>query len=154
MPGHRKAHSLMQRGSLRRPGHGDAQLRTPDTQEGELLSQALALFFSGFPLLVGHFRFSRHARNLLLNRMLFQAHNHKLTPQSRSPLIGFNLFATGSLQQCGFLPDCLLLPGSVGSHCYGMCLHLSHLLLELQCLGHIPYQALHKNKTTTDGRRC
>jgi hypothetical protein len=39
MVGCRKVHSLMQRGSQRRTDHGDVQLRIPDTQEGELLSQ-------------------------------------------------------------------------------------------------------------------
>jgi hypothetical protein len=78
MPGHRKVHSLMQRGSRWSTGHGDAQLRTPDTQEDELLSQAPALFFGGFPLLVSHDRFGRQARNLLLSRILFLVRGHKL----------------------------------------------------------------------------
>jgi hypothetical protein len=61
MPSLCKAHSLLQRGSQRRTDHGDAQLKTLDTQEGELLSQEPALFFGGFPLLVGHDRFCHQA---------------------------------------------------------------------------------------------
>jgi hypothetical protein len=80
MPGCYKAHSLMQRDSRRRTDHGDAQLRTPDTQEGEFLSQAPALFFGGFLQLVGHGHFGHQARNLLLSCIPFPAHGHKLAP--------------------------------------------------------------------------
>jgi hypothetical protein len=80
MSGRRQAHSLRQRGLRRRTGHDDSQLRTPDIQEGEFLSQASALFFGGFPLLVGHCCFSCHAQNLLLSRILFPMCVHKLTP--------------------------------------------------------------------------
>jgi hypothetical protein len=80
MVGHRKAHCLMQRGSQWRTSHGNAHLRTPDTQEGELLSQAPALFFNGFPQLAGHDRFGRQARNHLLSHIPFPVHGHKLTP--------------------------------------------------------------------------
>jgi hypothetical protein len=80
MPGCRRAHSLVLSSSWQRIGHGDAQLRTPDTQEGELLSQAPALFFDGFLLLVGHDYFDRQARNLLLGHIPFPTHDHKFTP--------------------------------------------------------------------------
>jgi hypothetical protein len=72
--------------------------------------------------------------------------------------IGFSLFATGILQQCSLLLDCLLHLSSAGSHRYDICLCPSHLLLELPRLGSNPSQALHKRKkektTTTEGRRC
>jgi hypothetical protein len=80
MPGRCKVHSLMQRGSRWRTDHGDAHLKTPDTQEGELLSQEPTLFFGGLTLLVGHNCFSRQARNLLLSRILFPERSHKLAP--------------------------------------------------------------------------
>jgi hypothetical protein len=61
-------------------------------------------------------------------------------------LIGFNLFAMGSLQQCSLLPDHLLHPSGTGSHRYGIRLCPSHLLSEFHCLGRILSQALQPKK--------
>jgi hypothetical protein len=49
----------MQRGQWWSIGYGNAQLRTIDAQETELVNQELPLFLGSFPLPIGHSCFGR-----------------------------------------------------------------------------------------------